>query len=89
VVERWQEGTPQQFWDEFSNNGTALSFTAIHTQLRKKQVAEDKMLADQAREEYGAFFEEKFRYRTGGQMKVMVDPTHIAKRYHSLQTESN
>ncbi|KAN0073672.1 hypothetical protein V8E55_012149 [Tylopilus felleus] len=34
VIEHYRQGTPEQFWKKFSQNGKRMSFTAIDRHLR-------------------------------------------------------
>lgn len=85
VVERWREGTPTQFWAEFSVDGKYMSFAAITKHLRQMRIAKDQKLAEKARQEYGDSFAATFSYRRGGNIFIMTDPSTIAKLYRSLQ----
>jgi hypothetical protein len=62
-----------------------MTFTAISQQLRQQRLAEDKILAEQARAEYGIKFSELFTYRCGSKILVLTDPSSIAKHYRTLQ----
>lgn len=86
VVERWRQGSPSEFWDEFSaKDGKHLAFTTIIDHLRLSRKAEDERICEIAKAEYGASFTENFSYRKGAATKVMTDPTIIAKHYRLLQ----
>jgi hypothetical protein len=86
VVERWRQGTPSEFWAEFSTeDGKHLTFTAIINRLRLSRKTEDERICEIAKAEYGVSFAENFSYRKGGVKKVMTDPTIIAKHYRQLQ----
>lgn len=86
VVERWRQGTPSEFWAEFSDeDGKHLSFTSIIDRLRLSRKAEDERICEIAKAEYGASFAEMFSYRKGSVKKVMRDPAVIAKHYRLLQ----
>jgi hypothetical protein len=85
VVERWRQGTPAEFWAEFSSDGKHLSFTAIVERLRLSRKAQDERISVIAKAEYGASFAEHFYYRKGGSTRVMTDPAIIAKHYRALQ----
>lgn len=86
VVERWRQGTPSEFWAEFSaEDGKHLTFTSIIDRLRHSRKAEDERITEIAKAEYGASFAENFSYRKGGNKRVMTDPTIIAKHYRLLQ----
>ncbi|KAJ3711922.1 hypothetical protein C8R42DRAFT_687701 [Lentinula raphanica] len=84
VVERYQSGSPQDFWKEFSekdeSTGKVKPFTwkRITDRLRDLRTEEEKVLADRAREEYGDRFSEVF---VNNQGKVLRKPSAIAKHY--------
>jgi hypothetical protein len=86
VVERWRQGTPDEFWADFSSeDGKHLSFTAIVERLRLSRKAEDERVSEIAKAEYAGSFAEHFSYRKGAATRVMSDPAIIAKHYRSLQ----
>ena len=90
IVERWRRGTPAQFWVEFSHdNGTHLSFTAICKCLRAQRHAEDEVLSEKARLEFGADFDIVFSYCQGGRCVVMSDITTIANKYREQKALKN
>jgi hypothetical protein len=84
IVERWRKGTPNQFWAEFSVDGKHMTFSAITKCLCETRLADDKELAEVAKQEYGDLFAQTFSYRRGGKVFIMTDPTSIANRYRSL-----
>lgn len=87
MVKRWREGTPAEFWTEFSIEGKHLSYTMILQRLRKDRHQADVEIAEKAKGEYGSAFSEKFSYIQGGVRMEMKDPTTIAKRYRELNKE--
>ncbi|KAF7363740.1 hypothetical protein MSAN_01031800 [Mycena sanguinolenta] len=88
LVERYRQGTPDEFWSTFrSDGGGKMSYTAICAALRKERKGGDKELAAKAREEYGDEFKVKFSYwdsKTNTQ-KVMSKASSIAKEYKRLK----
>jgi hypothetical protein len=77
------------FWTIFSSGGRKLNTTRILDKMRKARLAEDKVLADKARLEYGNRFEDVFCYRKGNtEVKdnssvVMSMPSAIARHYRA------
>jgi hypothetical protein len=66
VVERWRQGTPHDFWAEFSDeDGKHLSFMSIIDRLRLSRKAEDERICEIAKAKYGTSFAEIFSYRKG------------------------
>jgi hypothetical protein len=61
-----------------------MTYTAIIKYLRQKRTTADKLLANQAKEEYGDEFATKFSYRCGNQILVMKMDQKIAERYRML-----
>lgn len=82
VVERYREGTKEEFWAEFQDTkGRYLSFTAIISRLKGERVEENERVAKRARLEYDDAFASVFSYRKGSRHITMTDPTRIANRY--------
>lgn len=86
ILDRWRKGTPEEFWAEFSVEGQKMPMTMIVKHLRAIRVEEDKVLADQARREYGASFDEHFFCRKGSIRVPLSNSTAIAKRYRELKS---
>ncbi|KAJ7210193.1 hypothetical protein C8J57DRAFT_1098284 [Mycena rebaudengoi] len=89
IVERYRQGTPDEFWTSFRLNGSGkMSYTAICASLRETRKAADEELAIRAKEEYGDEFKVKFSYRCSrkNQLVVMSKPSAIAKEYRRLQS---
>jgi hypothetical protein len=84
IVKSYQDLSPDGFWDKFSVNGKHMTYTAIIKCLRQERTAADKLLADQAKREYGDEFASKFNYRCGNQILVMKMDQKIAERYRML-----
>jgi hypothetical protein len=85
VVERYREGTKEDFWAEFRDSkGRCLSFTAIAARLTVERVVENSRVAKRARIEYGDSFDSVFSYRKGSGCIVMKDPTSIANKYREF-----
>jgi hypothetical protein len=61
-----------------------MTYTAITKHLRQERTAADKLLANQAKEEYGDEFASKFNYQCGNQILVMKMDQKIAERYRML-----
>jgi hypothetical protein len=61
-----------------------MTYTAIIKHLCQERTAADKILANQAKEEYGDEFALKFNYRCGNQILVMKMDQKIAERYCML-----
>ncbi|KAJ3727516.1 hypothetical protein C8R42DRAFT_655819 [Lentinula raphanica] len=84
VVERYQSGSPQDFWKEFSekdeSTGKVKPFTwkRITDRLRDLRNEQEQALTDKARAEYGDRFSQVF---VNNQGKVLRKPSAIAKHY--------
>jgi hypothetical protein len=88
VVERYREGTKEEFWAEFQDaKGRYLSFTAIVSRLKGERVEENERVAKRARLEYGDAFASIFSYRKGSCHITMTDPTRIANKYRMLHSQ--
>jgi hypothetical protein len=88
VVERYREGTKEEFWAEFQDEkGRYLSFTAIVSRLKGERVEENERVAKRARFEYGDAFASVFSYRKGSCHITMTDPTRIANKYRVLHSQ--
>ena len=88
VVERYREGTKEEFWEEFQDaKGRYLSFTAIISRLKGERVKENERVAKRARLEYGDAFASLFSYRKGAHHITMTDPTRIANKYRVLNSQ--
>jgi hypothetical protein len=88
VVERYREGTKEDFWDEFRDaKGRNLSFTGIISRLKQERVEENEHIAKRARLEYGDAFTSLFSYRKGARRITMTDPTRIANKYRVLRPQ--
>jgi hypothetical protein len=87
VVERYREGTREEFWAEFQDaKGRYLSFTAIVSRLKGERVEENERVAKRARREYGDAFASVFCYRKGSRHFTIRDPTRIANKYRMLHS---
>jgi len=71
-VQCWQQGTPDEFWGEFSENGKRLGYKAILLHLTAQRIAEDDRLVQLAKEEFGTKFLEVFSYVKNGKRVVKV-----------------
>ena len=88
VVERYREGTKEEFWAEFQDEkGRYLSFTAIISRLKGERVEENERVAKRARFEYGDAFASVFSYRKGSCHITMTDTTRIANKYRMLNSQ--
>ena len=82
VVERYREGTKEEFWAEFQDaKSRYLSFTAIVSRLKGERIEENERVAKRVRLEYGDAFALVFSYRKGSRHITMTDPTRIANKY--------
>ncbi|KAG1756882.1 uncharacterized protein EDB91DRAFT_1041503 [Suillus paluster] len=85
VVMRYRQGSPQEFWTEFSSmKGEQLKFTAIVDKLRGECMAADAALTQRAHEEFHAEFSDLLTYHRGGEQHVTSKPSAIVKRYRAL-----
>lgn len=88
VVERYREGTKEEFWAEFQDaKGRYMSFTAIISRLKGERVEENERVAKRARLEYGDAFASVFSYRKGSCHITMRDATSIANKYRVLHSQ--
>jgi hypothetical protein len=87
LVERYRQGTPEEFWTTFrTRDGGKMSYTAICARLRNDRKNADEELVKQAKLEYGEEFGVTFSYRcskTNAQV-VMSKASAIAKEYKRL-----
>jgi len=85
IIHRWREGTPEEFWAEFSDDdGARLPWMAIIEHLAKLRVERDEHLAKWAKREYGDEFKDHFSYRKTKTWYVMKKPSDIARRYRNI-----
>jgi hypothetical protein len=84
-VHRYRQGTPTNFWEEFSHNGQRLCFTKIVQRLSELRKDEDQATAERARAEYGADFLSFFSYKKNGVSYIKTKPSDIAKTYRLLK----
>lgn len=85
-MDRYVRSTPANFWDEFTEDGKCMSFTAISDRLRNLREEEDEKDANKAKEEYSEeSFAQSFGYRKGGKTYTMQKNKDIAKRYRELR----
>jgi hypothetical protein len=88
VIERYREGTKEEFWAEFRDvKGRYLSFTAIVSRLKEEHVEENEHVAKRARLEYGDAFASVFSYRKGSCHITMTDPARIANKYRIIHSQ--
>ncbi|KIJ08193.1 hypothetical protein PAXINDRAFT_54741, partial [Paxillus involutus ATCC 200175] len=83
IVHRYRQGTPEEFWQEFSVDGRRMSFTTIVTCLREDRKRESEQAARTAQE--GSV---QFTYRKGNQVHVLTKPSAIARRFKALNGNS-
>ena len=83
-MKSYQDLSPNGFWGKFSVNGKHMTYTAITKHLRQERTIADKLLANQAKKEYGDKFASNFNYRCGNQILVMKMDQKIAERYRIL-----
>ena len=81
----WQQGTPDEFWAEFSENGKRLGYKAILLHLTAQHIAEDDRLVQLAKEEFGTKFLEVFSYVKNGKEVVKVKHADIARQYRRIK----
>lgn len=75
----------EDFWKEFSVDGSKMTFTAIVAELRRQRKNDKQDLVARAHQEYGDTFDSNFSYRKGNDTFVMSDPSAICRRYKELQ----
>ena len=81
----YRQGTPTNFWNEFSHNGQQLCFTKIVQRLSELHKDEDQATAECARAEYAADFLTFFLYKKNGVSYIKTKPSDIAKTYRLLK----
>ncbi|KAG1745638.1 hypothetical protein EDB19DRAFT_1632182 [Suillus lakei] len=84
VVKRYWQGSPDEFWAEFSTNGKPMRFTTIVQKLCEECVWVHAAIAEHAWRKYGFYFTDLFTYWKGGEEHLMMKPSAIAKRYEEL-----
>jgi len=84
-VRRWRQGTPDQFWEEFSEGGEILGYKSILARLAAQRRARNEMWAQKARDEFGSSFDTTFSYVKNGQRHVKTKEGDIAKQYCLLK----
>jgi len=88
VVERYRQGTPDNFWAEFTDKrGRYLSYTAIAAHLTAQCVEENVALTKRPRTQCGNAFSSVFSYCKGSTWFIMKDPAKIAMKYRLLNTK--
>ena len=87
VIKRYRQGTPEQFWEKFSQNGKRMSFTAIDSHLCLIRKEEKDRATEEARVKLGASFDSVCSYRMGGEVHVLCRPSVILKRLELLGAE--
>ncbi|KAG2739599.1 hypothetical protein P692DRAFT_201729417 [Suillus brevipes Sb2] len=85
VVTRYRQSTVEDFWKEFSVDGSNMTFTAIVAELRRQRKNDKQDLVARAHQEYGDTFDSNFSYRKGNDTLIMTDPSAICRRYKQLQ----
>lgn len=75
----------EDFWKEFSVDGSKMTFTAIVAELRRQRKNDKQNLVARAHQEFGDTFDSNFSYRKGNETCVMSDPSAICRRYKELQ----
>ncbi|KAI5982396.1 hypothetical protein F5J12DRAFT_876598 [Pisolithus orientalis] len=84
IVECYCQGTPDEFWRRFSENGRPMSYTRILVLLHEARKKEDQEAVWKAAEEFGESFDTQCTYRKGSNIHVLTQPRAIAKRLHRL-----
>jgi hypothetical protein len=80
IVERWRQGSEDDFWREFStDSGQRLMYTAIIDRLAQARKEDDNEMASRAKQEYGDEFPKVFCYKKNGACLVKVKACDIAK----------
>ncbi|KAG2044368.1 hypothetical protein BDR03DRAFT_849829 [Suillus americanus] len=85
VVEYYWQGTPDEFWAEFTTNSKWMKFTTIVQKLHEECVGAHAAVAECACRQYSDEFADLFIYWKGGQEHLMTKPSAIAKRYEELR----
>ncbi|KAF8907238.1 hypothetical protein CPB84DRAFT_1843947 [Gymnopilus junonius] len=82
LVHRYHEGTPDQFWASFSEDGHRLGCKAILSWLSDERKMKNKALVEQIKAEYGDCFTEVFCYKKNGKIYVKSRDCDIVKQYY-------
>ena len=83
MLARHAAGSDEAFWAQFSTqDGAHMSYTQIRRRLQERRIADDHLLAEQARQLPD--FSEHFTYRRGGRVTIMVKDADIARRWRKL-----
>jgi len=86
IVQRWRQGSEDDFWREFSTaSGKRLMYTAIVDRLAQERKENDSEMASRAKQEYGDEFSKVFCYKKNGACFVKVKACDIAKQYRKLK----
>ncbi|KIO00203.1 hypothetical protein M404DRAFT_153322 [Pisolithus tinctorius Marx 270] len=83
-IQCYRQGTPDEFWCRFSENGRPMSYTRILVLLCEARKKEDQEAVWKVAEEFGESFDTQCAYRKGSNMHVLTQPRAIAKRLHRL-----
>ena len=90
IVQRWRQGSEDDFWREFSTaSGKRLMYTAIVDRLAQARKENDIEMASRAKREYGDEFSKVFCYKKNGACFVKVKACDIAKQYRKLKNNAD
>ncbi|KAI6028393.1 hypothetical protein F5J12DRAFT_805109 [Pisolithus orientalis] len=84
IVECYHQGTPDEFWHGFSENGRLMSYTRILVLLCEARKKEDQEAVWKVAEEFGKSFDMQCTYRKGSNIHVLTQPRAITKWLHRL-----
>jgi hypothetical protein len=73
------------FWVKWSQNGVRCHSTNILRGLKEERRRRNDALANEARLQYGADFEQQFAYKRGRKSGVCARNSDIARRYKLLK----
>ncbi|KAF9232473.1 hypothetical protein BU15DRAFT_54964 [Melanogaster broomeanus] len=84
ITERYRQGTPDDFWREFSEDGTRMSYTRILARLHETRVKEAEEKVQKAGDELGHLFDQQCTYRKGSETHVLTRPWAVVRRLQAL-----
>ncbi|KAF9046754.1 hypothetical protein BJ165DRAFT_1474000 [Panaeolus papilionaceus] len=85
IVARWRWLSHEEFWQDFTHDGTHMAFSSMTTHLSAIRAREDKQLAERARLEYGDQFAAVFCYSKEGHQIVKTRNLDIAKQFRKIK----
>ncbi|KAF9236255.1 hypothetical protein BU15DRAFT_50266 [Melanogaster broomeanus] len=83
-VHCYRQGSPEEFWGEFSEDGKRMSYTRIVARLRETRMNEAREVVQKAGEDLGESFDKHCTYRKGGDVHVLERPSAIVKWLQAL-----